>query len=302
MNVLYRVFGLNISSAVPLPAPPVSYYHAGRAADVVIEYGNTPETLANPRFKGVRFQASHQTFLLTVDSIARYYVENGARITITPEAGTNEDDVLIFLMGSAMGALLHQRNTLVLHAAAIRMDGGSVLFTGPSGAGKSTLAAGFHQRGHSFLADDVCAITLANEHPAVLPGFPRLKLWADVLKKMKSDKANLKKVRHATGMEKYFFPVAEVEDASFPIKAIFILTTTNTDKMEIVALKGGEKAESVIHNTYRVRFLEGLGGKKDHFKQCAALAANAAVYRVIRPKKGFLLQELMALVEERFLY
>ena len=52
-----------------------------------------------------------------------------------------ESDVRVFLLGSCIGALLHQRGILVLHAGAIHTDKGAVLFTGPWGIGKSTLLA-----------------------------------------------------------------------------------------------------------------------------------------------------------------
>jgi hypothetical protein len=297
----YHIFGLNISSVIPLPAVPVLCSSPDVTPDVTIEYGKTPDTLTNPRFKGVRFQADREEFLLRVDGVARYHVQNGGKITITPEDGAGDDDVLVFLMGSAMGALLHQRNTLVLHAAAITANGGSVIFTGASGIGKSTLAAGFHERGYLFLTDDVCAITTVEGRPAVMPGFPRLKLWADCLKKLNSNEDTLKSVRLRKDLEKYFLPVDGVQDAPVLVKSIFVLETTNTERMEITALKGAEKVESLIDNTYRLRFLEGLGGKKDHFQQCAAVAAKAAVYKTLRPRKGFLLKELIDMVEEYFL-
>ena len=70
--------------------------------------------------------------------------------------------------------------------------------------------------------------------------------------------------------------------------------------MEITALKGGKKIDPLIENAYRLEFLEGLGGKKDHFKQCATVAARSDVYRIVRPDKGFLLNKLMDLLEARF--
>ena len=301
MNNYYHIFGLNITSALPLPAHTATLLPPDVSTDVIIQYGNTPEALMNPKFKGVRFQTGAGEFLLHVDGVARYYAQNGSRITITPEDGSNDDDILVFLMGSVMGALLHQRNILVLHAGAIAVNGESVIFSGPSGIGKSTLAAGFHRRGYPFLADDVCAITTANGRTAVIPGFPRLKLWADVLKKLNTDKDELKSVRWGKDLKKYFLPVDCIQDNPVPIRALFVLGTTNTDKMEITALKGAEKIDPLIDNTYRLRFLEGLGGKKDHFQQCAAVAAKAAVFRTVRPNKGFLLDELMDMLEARFL-
>jgi hypothetical protein len=300
MNNYYHIFGLHITSAIPLPARFVNFPQPEVGPDVIIGYGKTPTALTNPQFKGVRFQAGAGEFLMHVDGVARYYVQNGSSIVITPEPEANEDDILVFLMGSAMGALLHQRNILALHAGAVVVNGESIIFSGPSGIGKSTLAAGFHRRGYPFLADDICAITTANGRPAVIPGFPRLKLWADVLKNLNTDINELKSVRWGKDLKKYFLPVDGIQENPVPIKAVFILKTTNTDKMEITAWKGVEKINPLINNTYRLRFLEGLGGKKDHFQQCAAVAAKAVVYRTIRPNKGFMLNELMALIETRF--
>ena len=300
MHNAYHIFGLNISSVIPLPAPPVIHSQRCDAPDVIIEFGKTPDALANPRLKGVRYQAGPGEFLLRVDDVARYYVRDGRRVTIMPETGAGDDEILLFLMGVVMGALLHQRNVLVLHAGAIAVNGASVIFSGPSGIGKSTLAAGFHKRGYPCLADDVCAIMMINGHPAVIPGFPRLKLWADALKKLDTDKDKLASVRGSKNLEKYFLPIDRIQDAPFPLRFVFVLETTPTKKMEITILKGAAKIAPLIGNTYGLRILDGLGGKKDHFKQCAAVAANVAVNRVVRPNKGFLLNELMDLLEANF--
>lgn len=300
MSKTYHIFGLNILSSIPLPARPIADPPLELAPDVVIEYGNTPVALSNPQTKGVYYQAGPGEFLLRVDSVARYYVREGRRIVITPDSNAEDERILIFLMGSAIGALLHQRNILVLHAGAIAVNDQSVIFTGDSGIGKSTLAAGFHKRGYPFLADDVCAIAMLNGKPAVIPGFPRLKLWADVLKKLDKDKDLLKSVRWTQGLEKYFLPVEPLHKTPVPLKSVFVLETTNADKMEITALKGAEKIDPIIKNTYRLSFLNGLGGKKDHFRQCAAVAAKAAVYRTVRPNKRFLLTELIDMLEAKF--
>ncbi len=297
---LYHIFRLYIASSIPLPAPSVDRPSARFVPDVVIEFGDTPEQLANPQSKGVWYQAAPGEFLLKVDSVARYYVSQGRRIIITPVPGVSREKILIFLMGSAFGALLHHRNVLVLHAGAIAVKKSSVIFLGPSGIGKSTLAAGFHQRGYPFLADDVCAITMVKGEPAVIPGFPRLKLWEDVLQKLGKDKNQLKSVVWTRNLEKYFMPVEHRYQKPVPLKAVFELETIDTDEIEITALKGGAKINPLIGNTYRLGFLDGLGGRKEHFQQCAAVAAQANVYRVARPRSGFLLDELMDALEGRF--
>jgi hypothetical protein len=304
MNKTYHIFGLNIKSDIPLPAHSVSDQHMGLDPDVIIEYGDTPDELMNPlinsKVKWMTFQAIPGELLLKVDSVASYYVRQGRQITIMPDSEVDEEKILIFLMGSAVGALLHQRNVLVLHAGAIAVHGRSVLFSGDSGVGKSTLAAGFHKRSYPFLADDVCAIALIKGKPAVVPGFPRLKLLADVLKKLDKYTDQYKSVRWAQGLDKYFLPVESIHDQPILLKSVFVLETTNEDRMEIIALKGKEKINPIIKNTYRLWYLNGLGGKEDHFRQCAAVASYTNVHKVVRPKKGFLLNELMDMLEAKF--
>lgn len=267
----------------------------------MIQYGDIPHQLAAPQSKGLRFQSAPGEFLLRVDAVAGYYVTGGNRITIQPQPGAAEESLLIFLMGSAFGALLQQRNILVLHAGAITVKDQSVIFSGQSGIGKSTLAAGFHKRGYPFLADDVCAITIVGGKPEVIPGFPRLKLWADALKKLNTDKHQLQSVRWTQGLEKYFLPVEPGHEKPVPLESVFILESSNTNDIKIKPLKGAAKIDPLLNNTYRMSFLKGMGGKKDHFRQCAAVAAQAKVHQVCRPRKGFLLDELMDRLEERFL-
>lgn len=294
----YRIFGLTVASKLPLPAQP-SEPDTSSTPDVVINYGDTPPTLASAQITGIRFQASPGEFLLQVDGVARFHVKNGNSITITPVLVTPEEDILPFLMGSAFGALLQQRKILVLHGSAIEANGASVLFCGPSGAGKSTLAAGFHQRGYRFLADDLCAISLISGQPMVTPGFPRLKLWADALKRLETSTDNLHSVRWGADLQKFFLPAENRVAEPLPVRGVFILGTTNTDQLELTPLPGNERIDPLIDNSYRSRFLDGLGGKKEHFKLCAAVAAKADVCLVSRPRMGFRLEELMDLVTER---
>lgn len=291
----YQIFGLSISSSLPLPAI-ASEATVGMAPDVTIDYGDVPTELVEPQVTGVRFQAAPGEFLLRVDGIARFHVCDGSRITIAPEKGVHEEDILPFLMGSVFGALLQQRKILVLHASAVEVNGRAAVFCGASGIGKSTLAAGLHQRGYRFLADDLCAISLVNGQPMVIPGFPRLKLWADALKRLDTATDNLQSVRWGGDLQKFFLPADNRTEAPLPVRAVFILSSTNTDALELTVLPGNEKIDPLIANSYRMRFLQGLGGKKEHFKLCAAVAAKAEVCRVSRPKTGFLLDQLMDLV------
>ena len=96
---IYHVFGLKIKSVIRFMDMPQT---DGRP-DVTIAYGKTPDALSDPKVSGVRYQAGTGEFLLQVDNVARYYVTNGNRIVIERQPRASDEEVLLFLMGSAMG-------------------------------------------------------------------------------------------------------------------------------------------------------------------------------------------------------
>ena len=72
---------------------------------------------------GPGLQATDHGMLLTVDGIAQYAIADGADITIDREPGVPDANVRLYLLGSAMGVLLHQRGLLPLHANAVEIGG-----------------------------------------------------------------------------------------------------------------------------------------------------------------------------------
>ncbi|MBT4286465.1 MAG: hypothetical protein HOD92_03950 [Deltaproteobacteria bacterium] len=296
MNYQYRLFGLNVESEIPFFDFPT---HEG-VPDVCIRYGSAPKYLSEAGKKGKDFQISSNEVIFTIDKVARYYVSNGCRILLEPFHRAKKEDILLFLMGSAMGALLYQRNILPLHGSSVRFDDECIIFIGPTGIGKSTIAAGFCQRGYRPLADDICALSVENHTKSrVIPGIPQLKLWEDTLSKLETKRHNLKSVRIEQDKVKYYLPVKIIEDGPIPVKIIGVLKAVDRPQIEIIQLKGMEKIEALIDNTYRVEYLNKLGMKEKHFQQCASIAKNTPVFKVTRPKKLFLLEELMDLVQKR---
>ncbi len=146
MRDIYKTYGLTIDSEISLPEliPQTNRNEqdAARASQqgiVQIRLGAVPEQLEHPTGQGVLYQASANQFLLSMNHIARYLVRNGNEIIIQPALNALESDIRVFLLGSVFGALLHQRELLVLHASAIGTDAGAVLFTGPSGIGRCSV-------------------------------------------------------------------------------------------------------------------------------------------------------------------
>lgn len=113
----YYAFGLHIKSA--LDVPELLPMDMARA-DVCITVGGASTTgLPQPTCVDLYYQAVPGEFWFHVPDIARFHLTDGRRIVVDPEAGADEDSVRLYLLGSCVDALLHQRQLLVLHGMAM---------------------------------------------------------------------------------------------------------------------------------------------------------------------------------------
>lgn len=290
----YSAFGLNFESEIEIP----EFLPAAGNPQVFIKLDKTPEALPNPSFSGVRFQASSNQFLLKVDKIASYLIEKGETIYIEPKPGATESDIRLFLLGSAIGALIHQRGLLPMHGSCLVIDQNAYIISGISGAGKSTLAAALVKKGYSLLSDDISVVSLNDKsEPFTFPGYPQMKLWADSLKKLGLEPSHYSKIRER--LNKHAFHVKEsFANKNFPLNGVYILSTKNTEGISMSELKGIEKFNAIKNNTYRLNFIKGIGNTGAHFKHISALAKHCDVKQIARPSKGSSIQELIALIEK----
>ena len=278
VNRYYSAYGLHWLSELPLPFRPVG---AARRVDVTVRAGAVADASLLPgAWKGVWAHDSSGAFLINVARVARYRVEEGAAIVVDP-AGGGEADVRTFLLGSVLGACLQQRGIVTLHASAVAVDGGAVLFAGGSGAGKSSLAAAFVRRGYGLLADDIGGVVLDRERRAtVLPAFPCLRLWDDALDGPGGRARTFARARD--DLEKYEVPVERFHAGPLAVRAVFVLSSHNREAIETALLPPARAFEALVAHTYRRRFLN-RAGRRRQFGALAALAEQAAVVRVGRP-------------------
>ncbi|MCX7092224.1 MAG: hypothetical protein NTY50_02050 [Methylobacter sp.] len=287
----YTAYNLSIDSEIDLPELFPMHTSNAEPADVKIHFGSiAPEGLADGQQLGPFLWATPESLWLQVPQVARFLISNGNAIRIAPEPCIDQDSIRVFLLGSVFGALLLQRGHLVLHGNAIRIGDQCMVCVGRSGAGKSTLAAGFLQRGYEILADDV--VPVDNDCRAV-PGFPRIKLWQNVAERLNIDTAGLSRIR--PNLEKFNYPITLAPGTlPLPIRWIYILGRNNvTEEFLIEPIQGLQRFQPLRNNTYRVRFLDGMGLRPEHMKQCGQLANRIRLARVARPNNGFMLDRLI---------
>ncbi|MEA3003034.1 MAG: hypothetical protein QOH81_1822 [Sphingomonadales bacterium] len=274
---LYAVFGLRIRSEIALPELPAAATEG--APHVEIRFGGTEAPDEGP----AGYSVSDAGTLLRIADVGRFLIRDGREILVEPAPDASARNLRLFLLGSALGALLHQRGLLPLHANAIELDGRAVAFSGHSGAGKSTIAAWFHDRGHRILSDDVCVIGFDEAGRALAyPGIPRLRLWREALEA--SGRTAGEYDRSFDAMDKYDVPSERRSPAPLPLAAIYLLRQAEegTGAASIERLQGVDSVETLISNTYRGAYLKTIGRTGEHLAACLRIARMVPVFRAAR--------------------
>lgn len=279
MSRTYSLFGLVIRSETELPE--LLPAAAAAPVDVVISLGAIP-AVANEA-PGLTVLGGDA--LLLIPDVGRYWIRAGREIVVEPSPGVTERNLRLYLLGSAIGAILHQRGLLPLHANAIEIGGRAVAFMGHSGAGKSTLAAWFHDRNFRVLADDVCVVT-GDEggRPLAQPGIPRLRLWREALDLTGRSAEDYE--ASFDDMDKYNVPTSQAAgQTALPLHHIYLLDRSGPQDefASIRRLAGVEAADALIANTYRGGYLAPMGATKRHFLACLDLVRKAPVFSARRP-------------------
>jgi hypothetical protein len=288
----YFLFGLALRSEMPLPElDPCSH---DNAAAVTIRLS---EVLEIPRNEGgLPLRVTSLGAVLTIPGVARFSIRAGNSISVERSVGASDRNVRLFLLGSAMGVLLHQRGILPLHANAIAFDGHAVAFLGHSGAGKSTLAAAFHDRGSAILSDDVCALVQRKDGFIAQAGIPRLRLWRDAVER--SGRTVDGHERAFDALDKYTVPTAsEARGIAMPLRAIYLLVREDDVEREIRPLAGLTAVRALMENTYRGAFIGTVGDAATHFRTCLALSRAVPVFELVRPWGVRGIESTMAHVE-----
>jgi HPr Serine kinase C-terminal domain len=286
----YKLYGLIAQSDWPLPeCQPVL---RDAAPDIHFIKGLVPEKGIDVTSDNPWEQSLDGEFWLNMEEVARYWIRHGREIIIEPYPGADDESIRLFLLGSALGALLFQRGLLLIHGNAIEVNGACLVCVGDSGAGKSTLAAAFLQHGHRLLADDVVPV---DEQGLATPGFPRIKLWGNAARQFGIETDSLRRIM--PDMDKYNVPLGErFCETPLPVKWVYVLDPSDEDEFACQPYEGMARFEPLHGNTYRVHFLEAMALKPQHLQQVARLAGNIRMARIRRPREGFRLNELVRFI------
>jgi hypothetical protein len=265
----YRVGGITIGSDVYYPELILDTGFGD--PEVVLAFGDVPETLDNNKADFPIVEANEENYLLKIPRIGRYWVNKGERITIQAEEGAAQEDVRKQALTAVLAMLGYQRNYIVMHGGVVIINGKAILITGISAVGKSALLAALYQLGYSVISDDISFIKIINKQAKVFPSFPRIMLWKDSLSQLNLTANGDVKLRE--DIEKYFYPL---DDGAFctpvSIDKVCILTKPFNNNFSKTS-SGFEKATYLRDSLFHPWMLHSMGKSVYFASQALSLAS-----------------------------
>ena len=126
--------------------------------------------------------------------------------------------------------ILAQIGHLVLHGAAVAIDGELAVFVGDTGAGKSTLSASLHGAGHHLLGDDAVIVTSHQGRFHGEPVYPSLRLYPETVSALLGDNTDVSQMAYYSDKQRVNLDALAKSDRAagppspVPFSTLFFLT------------------------------------------------------------------------------
>lgn len=218
---------------------------------------------------------------LRIGQVGEMIIKAGAEIEIRALPEVNEDLISVYLLGSAMGCILHQRGITPLHISTVSINGRAWAFTAPSGSGKSTLAARLHRFAQcSMVSDDVAALYWIDGQPYVAGGPPLMKLSPEFA--VLFDDASITPVPHPESNKLRVQVKNSFIPGLVPLAGIVVLERdegASQGGMEIQRMTGAEAFLGARGAIYRYQMGRALSSEAHMFEILAELPALVPFYK-----------------------
>lgn len=293
-KIVYKAFGLTVSSEIPLPEL-IHINIENDITDIVIEKADL-YTLRTEFNSDEYFVIKKGSIIFRMPEVGIFLIQSGNRIVVSPFDGAPEDEIRLYILGTCMGAILMQRMILPLHGSAVAINGKAYVIVGDSGAGKSTLASAFLKRGYQLMSDDVIPVTLTNENvPIVTPSYPQQKLWLESLNHFKMDSNNFSPL--IVREDKFAVPVQDqFVTEPLPLAGVFELIKGDNDEIEVNPIQHLQRFYKLYYHTYRNFFIQQSGLMDWHFNISAKLINKIDFFQLRRPTNRFTAPDLSDLI------
>jgi hypothetical protein len=297
----YLVYGLKFQSNLEIPALPQFPADADLAFHgevVTLHYHHSTIADYEPYDCPHRIYADlgDETTTIFDKEVGLFILKNGREVEIWPSEGQNVGQIRLYILGTILMLLLHQRGVLALHGSAVEIGGQVVGVIAPSGTGKSSTAAGLYKRGHRLLSDDCIPIVYENGQYVVYPGYPRLKISEAVTECLQYGEEHISEY-HPECQEISFNAAHQFAAGPLPLTRIYVLHSG--EALDIQPLSAMEGIFGMMANSLPTMWLQQHSPTQ--FKRCTEFAQQTEFYKMTRSQDLSTLPDLAAMLEQHML-
>lgn len=294
----YKIYGLIIKSDIKLyNSNLISLSSITPDIEIVSKSINT--NIDSSFISRSNFYFSQNNIIFIIENVGRYQITNGNKITIEYLPNTDLEEIKKYILGSALGLLLFQRNIIALHGSSIVINNNAIIISGNIGAGKTSTTLSLVNKGYSFLTDDVASVTkdingTYNVHHCI----PYQKLCFNTIESLGYDKNKLIQIDKIKN--KYYSPeIINFTKEPKQLKSLFYLTTSNNlTTVSYSEVFGVEKFKLILSNIFRKELIPNELIKGNYIKEVLNLSKNISVYKITRPKNGNSIEKIVNIIEK----
>ncbi len=250
-------------------------------SDVNIQLVDSLPEITDVKFRDQFTSLNQNEFKFHVPEIADFYVQKGNEILIHALSDPiNRNGIELYLNGSILGVVLHQRKALPLHGSSVAFKEKGLIICGDSGSGKSTLSYALSKLPEiDFISDDVSLITSDPIEIQPLPG--RIKLWDDAMESFNKPMKEADQIR--ADVPKYFINPENTVQSPISLDIMLILELTQDANISVKEIHGVDKFKVVWDEIYRKEYLNGMKqSEKEYFNLITAICDRVPIFIIKR--------------------
>ena len=214
----------------------------------------------------------------------------GNRIDMSPWADEIRREQRLWGVPTALCA--KNLGSIVLHAAAVEVDGSAILLAAPGRFGKTTLALSFHRSGYRLLTEDTACCN-SSPMPVLFPGSRSIRLRPDMFDGQAPAGTTVVAVRNER-IDLAIDPDRSGDGGPVPIGGVVFLRESDED-IRLERLKASEVLPDLW--TLMLRF-QSDAERRRLFQQLSELAASVPVWNLYRPLKVGTLDDVVSRIVE----
>ncbi len=300
----YRLSGFVLESNVALPELPAAtgapscvfeLDAGGRGAGRPHWYHHWQETGGT---RWLSFARTPTGYLLRFPSLVDFEVSHDvAHIRARRLGRVPAETLRHLLLDQVWPLVLSGAGRLVVHASAVVLpDGRAVALAGPAAAGKSTLAAAMASAGCRLVSDDCLLLKKSGKRWSVVPSYPGIRLWPDMLGVLAPGAEDVSGVAHYTSKKRVAAATTPFARSAAPLAAVYLVRARSAAaRVRVTPLTGAAALMELVPFTYLLDF-EAREQLERSFAHLAALTTTVPILRLDLPHAVRRLAQVTALL------